>query len=246
MKFGGKNLASPVKGGADANLGATGGDGGGEVAAHAHGEFAQRDLKMGGEVVAEGAELVERALGVIGGFGGRGAERGDGHQPVEAQIFFCEGELEEPRRVFDFGAEFGGVTAGVDLEENGEDFPELGGGAIEVVEEFFGIDALDAVKVRGGEFGFVGLEVADEFPLKRGRGAEGAFLGGFLDAVFADGAEAVAGGVVGGGDGVGLGDGEEFDRGGIAAGGGAGGGDLSADDVGAADKFLVGDKHGMR
>jgi hypothetical protein len=54
MKFRGKNLASPVKGGADADLGATGGDGGSEVAAHAHGEFAQRDLKTGGEVVGNG------------------------------------------------------------------------------------------------------------------------------------------------------------------------------------------------
>ena len=166
--------------------------------------------------------------------------------PSMRRFFFCESELEEARRVFELGAEFGGVAAGVDLEENGKTFPELGGGAIEVVEEFFGIDALDAVKVRGGEFGFVGLEVADEFPLKRGRGAEGAFLGDFLDAVFADGAEAVAGGVVGGGDGVGLGDCEQFDGGGITAGGGAGGGDLGADDVGAADKFLVGDKHGKR
>jgi len=224
-------------------LGATGGDGGSEVAAHAHGEFAQWDLKTGGEVVAEGAELSERTLSVVGGFGGRGAERGDRHEAVDAQIFFREGKLEEARRIFELGAEFGGVAAGVDLKENGKNFPKLGGGAIEVVEEFLGIDALDAVKVRGGEFGFIGLEVADEFPLKLGGGAEGTFLGGFLDAVFTDGAEAVAGGVVGGGDGVGLGDGEQFDRGGVAAGGGAVGGDLGADDIGASDKFFVGNKH---
>ena len=93
MKFRGKTLASPVKGGADADLGATGGDGGSEVAAHTHGEFAQRDLKTGGEVIAEGAELSERTLGVVGGFGGRGAERGDGHQAVDTQISFREGEL---------------------------------------------------------------------------------------------------------------------------------------------------------
>jgi hypothetical protein len=114
-----------------------------------------------------------------------------------------------------------------------------------VVEEFFAVDALDAVEVLGGEFGLVGLEVADEFPSEGGGGAEWAFFGGFLDAIFADGAQAVAGGEIGGGDGVGLGDGEEFDRGGIAAGGGAGGGDLGADGVGAEDKFCVGGKHGI-
>jgi hypothetical protein len=188
MADGFRKLPRAVEGGADADLGAAGGDGGGEVVAHAHGEFAEGDAEAGGEVVAKGAEIRKCADGVFRGFGRGGTERSDGHETVETQVLFCQCELDQARSVGEIGAEFGGVVAGVDLKEDGENFAEFGGGAVEVVEEFFAVDALDAVEVLGGEFGFVGLKMADEFPSEGGGGAERAFLGGFLDAIFTDGA----------------------------------------------------------
>ena len=82
-----------------------------------------------------------------------------------------------------------------------------------MVEELFAIDALDAVEVLGGESCFIRLEVADEFPVERGggRGSLGAFILRFLDPVFADTTQAVAGGVVGGEGRVGLRHSEDFD-----------------------------------
>ena len=241
-----EKLTGAVEGGSDADLGAAGGDGGGEVGTHTHGELAQGDAEAGGELVAERAEIRKRALGVRGGLGGGGAEGCDRHEAVDAEIFPGEGEFDEARAVGEIGAEFGGIVAGVDLEQHRENFAQLAGGAVEVVEKFFRFYALDAVEGLGGEFGLVGLEVADEFPNEGGGGAERALLGGFLHAVLADGAEAVARGVIGGGDGVGLGDGEEFDGRGIAAGRSAGGGDLGADGVGAAGEIIETNVHGKR
>jgi len=132
-------------------------------------------------------------------------------------------------------------------EENRENFAEFTGGAVEVVEEFFAVDALDAVEVLDGEFGFVGLEVTDEFPAQGGGGGGGlgTFLDGLLDAVFADGTEAVTGGEIGGGGGGRFRHGEEFDVARIAAGGSAGGGDFGAKGVGAAGKLGVINAHKM-
>ncbi len=117
-----------------------------------------------------------------------------------------------------------------------------------MVEELFAIDALDAVEVLGGESCLVRLEVADELPVERGGGPGGlrAFILRFLDPVFTDATQAVAGGVVGGEGRVGLGDRKKFDPARIAPGGGAGGGDLAADGIGPVGKFFVTDQHGWR
>ena len=136
-----------------------------------------------------------------------------------------EGGFEQAGSVAGFGAEFGGVVAGVDLEEDGEGAGKFTGGGVEAGEQFLGIDTLDTIKVGGGEAGLVGLEVADEFPAQ-GQGRDlGAFLGAFLDAVFTDAAQAEAGCELGGPGGVGFGNGEKLDGRGIAAAGGAGGRD---------------------
>ena len=130
-----------VERGADAYQGAAGGDRERKVAGHAHRELAQRSAQARGEVVAEVAKVGERTLGVRGGLLGSGAERSDGHETVDPEIFFGERRCDEPWGFGQIGAEFGGVVAGVDLQENGQDFSEFGGGAIEVVEELFAIDS---------------------------------------------------------------------------------------------------------
>jgi hypothetical protein len=48
-------------------------------------------------------EIVERSDSVVGGLGGRGAEGGDGHEAVDAEIFFGEGELDEAGTVGEVG-----------------------------------------------------------------------------------------------------------------------------------------------
>lgn len=226
------------KSGADAHLGGAGGDGGNEVAAHAHGKGGQGDAELRGEVVAELAQVGKGALGD----GGVVGERGDGHEAVDAQVSAVEGGFEQGGGVFQFGAKFGGVAAGVDLEEHGEGAVEFAGGAVEALEEFGRIDALHAVEVGGGELGFVGLQVADQFPA-RGRdvGGEldvGHFVDGFLHAVFADSAQAEAGGVGGGPGIVGFGDGEQLDLGGVAACLAASGRDFGENGLGPAHKGL--------
>lgn len=98
--------------GADTNEGAAGGDGGGEIAAHSHGKLAQGRTGFGREGVAEFAQGSEGAFsdgGIVG-------EGGDGHEAVEAQMRFGKSEIEKTWGVFEFGAEFGGVAAGVDLK----------------------------------------------------------------------------------------------------------------------------------
>ncbi len=59
----GCSCAMAKKGGADADEGASRGDGGGEISAHAHRELVERGTRFGGEGVAELAQGGERALG---------------------------------------------------------------------------------------------------------------------------------------------------------------------------------------
>ena len=94
---------------------------------------------------------------------------------AKAIVLICEG------RTFIAGADItefgGGAQQAVGLHEVQaamEDSPipviaaihgtALGGGAAEVLNKFIAVDALNAVKVPGGQFGFVGLQMADEFP----------------------------------------------------------------------------------
>ena len=98
-----------------------------------------------------------------------------------------------------------------------------------------------------GEFGFVRLEVANQFPVERGILAGGlrAFFDALLHAVFADAAEAVARRVVGGGGGMRFGNREQLHFGGLATGAFASGGDLRANRIGAAGELFVGDQHAV-
>ncbi len=153
-----------------------------------------------------------------------------------------EREIEESRRVFDFGAEFGGIATGIDLQEDRQGAAEIAGGAIEMMEKLFAIHTLDTIEVFGGEARFVGLEMADELPL-HGGGGLGAFGGGFLHAIFTDGAKAGASDVVGGFRGVGFGDGKESDGGGIASGEMAGRGDLAVNFREPVTKFVISREH---
>ena len=155
---------------------------------------------------------------------------------------FAESEIEQSRRVFDFRAELGRVATGVDLEENRQRAAEFGGRAIEMMEKLLAIHTLDTVEVFGREAGFVGLEVANEFPLQRGSRL-GAFGDGFLHPIFADGAEAGAGDVVGGFGGMGFGDGKESNGGGIARGETTSCGDVALHLGEPVTKFVISREH---
>jgi hypothetical protein len=88
---------------------------------------------------------------------------------------------------------------------------------VEGVEEFCGIDGLDAVEELDGEFSFIGLEVTDEFPVEwwGGDGLEFGevffFCGGFLDFIFGDGGEIELGDVLDDFGGLVFSYGEDFD-----------------------------------
>jgi hypothetical protein len=131
-------------------------------------------------------------------------------------------------------------VAGVDLEEDGKEFALLDGEATEALSEGGTIDGLDAVEGGDSELGLIGLQMADQFPAKAGRGG-GALLGGLLDAILGDGGKAEAGGVEGGLDRMGLGHGQDADGGGVATGNLAGRGDAGDQGLGVNFELRIGD-----
>ncbi len=155
----------------------------------------------------------------------------------------AERRLQQARGVLQFGAELGGVAAGVDLEENGQLLAGLGGGAIQEADELLAVHALHAVEVRGGELRLVRLQVADQLPAHLRRCGR-AFVHALLHAIFPHGGQPVARGVFDGGGRVALGHGEQTDLFRRAARAGAGGGEIGADGVRPAAELLIGDEHG--
>ncbi len=236
--LGGGFFAMTEESGADADDGAAGGDGGGEVATHAHRKFAQGGAGFGREGVAEFAQGGERSLsdgGVVG-------KRRNGHEAIDAEMRFVESEIEQSRRVFEFGAKLGGIATGVDLKEDGERAAEFGGGAVEVIEKLLAIHTLDTVEVFGREAGLVGLEMTDELPLQRSSSLR-AFGDAFLHTILAHGTEAGPGDVVGGFGGMGFRDGKKSDGGGLASGETTSCGDVALHLGEPVTKFVISREH---
>ena len=53
-------------------------------------------------------------------------------RPSTCRCGLAERGFEQARGVGRFGAEFGGIVAGVDLEQDGQFFAQLAGGAVEL------------------------------------------------------------------------------------------------------------------
>ena len=128
------------------------------------------------------------------------------------------------------------------MEQDGQGFPQGGGGQFELVEQFFAVDTLNAIEVGGGQFCFVGLEVADQLPLDFVR-ALGLFFHGLLHPVFPYGTQPIALSVVGGCGRIGLGHRQQFNGRRIAAHLRACDGDLFTNGISPLFKRLVGGKH---
>jgi hypothetical protein len=94
----------------------------------------------------------------------------------------------------------------------GQGLAQLAAARSRTAEELGAVHALDPVEVPRREARLVGLEVADQLPGDLGRRLR-ALLDPLLDAVLADGPQAVAGGELDRQRAGGLGDGEELDLG---------------------------------
>ena len=192
---------------ADADVGGAVGDGGLEVAAHAHGEA--------GEAVARRRGRQEPEVGDGVGVGGR-----DRHEAEDGEVVGRAAGGEERGEGVGVDAGLLRLAAGVDLEEEG------GAGAAglhrlaELAGEAVAVEAVDGVEELEGAGELVRLQRADEVELGAGEaGAErGPLAFGFLDAVLAE--DPLAGGEHGldAVERLQLGDGDEGDRVGRAAG----------------------------
>ena len=159
--FSATESAAAEQGGADPHQRAAGGDGRFKIAGHAHREFVQRRGKARGEFVPQIAEIGERARGVGRGFGRSRPERRDRHQAVDPQVLFGERGFEQAGGVAGLRAEFRRVVPRVDLQQDRQNLAEFAGGTVEVIQELFAVDGLDAIEVLRGQPGLVGLQVAD-------------------------------------------------------------------------------------
>jgi hypothetical protein len=141
-----------------------------------------------------------------GGHGRIVGQRRDGHQAVDLEVRPGERTVQQAGGVGGGRAGFGGIMAGVNLQQHGKLAAEFPGGAVEDGEQFLTVHALDAPKMSGRQL----RALLDwRWPMSSQRTMAVAHCARLSTASCTrfspTAAQAVAGGVVDGGGGVGLG-----------------------------------------
>src|ERR1700722_3466418 len=178
--------AGAEQGGAGANFGGAFFDGDFEVVAHAHGQNRQRFSDAPRYLIAQFGEFAEKRADCFGLV----EERRNGHQPTQLQIREGADAFGQRGQVCFRNSAFRRLVAEVNFDQDAEFFIFGGRRSVEPLREREAIDRIDAIEQPCGSRGFVALQVADQVPGGSEIGKRRSFAFEFLNAIFAEVAQA--------------------------------------------------------
>src|SRR3984957_4403608 len=178
--------AGAEQGGAGANFGGAFFDGDLEIVAHAHGQNRQRFSDAPRDFFAQLGELAKKWADCFGLL----EERRDGHQSAQLQIWKSADAFGQRGQVCFRNSAFRRLVAEVNFDQDAEFFIFGGRRSVEPLREREAIDRIDAIEQPRGSRGFVALQVADQVPGGSEIGKRRSFAFEFLNAIFAEVAQA--------------------------------------------------------